>query len=153
MGRNEGRTLIDDDEEPVGVDFKNLVQTTPSEWATRFALGAAIALIAGVITIKFGPRAGGLFLAFPAILPATLTLIEKKEGKVKAVADASGGILGAGGLACFALSAHFLLKAVPAPVALLLALVVWIVVSVGLYIVFRETGLAEKQDRLLVKSG
>ncbi len=39
--------------------------------------------------MRFGPRVGGLFLAFPAILPATLTLLEKKEGKTKACADAA----------------------------------------------------------------
>ena len=41
---------------------------------------------AGLIAARFGPVIGGLFLAFPAIFPASATLIEKhvRERKEKA---------------------------------------------------------------------
>jgi hypothetical protein len=78
-------------------------------------------------------------------------LIEKKEGTTKAWADASGGALGAVGLSAFALTAVLLLRWNPIA-ALLLALVSWAIVSGGLYLLFRETGLFLKQDELLSKS-
>jgi len=34
-------------------------------------------VIAGLIAFRFGPVVGGLFLAFPAIFPASATLIER----------------------------------------------------------------------------
>ena len=40
-------------------------------------------VLAGVIAKKFGPVVGGLFLAFPAIFPASATLIEKHERERK----------------------------------------------------------------------
>jgi hypothetical protein len=146
----DGRKLLEDDHEPVGFDWSKLSRATPGEIAIRFVFGASIALIAALVAHFFGAKAGGLFLAFPAVLPATLTLIEQKEGTTKAWADASGGALGAVGLAAFALTASVLLRWNPVG-ALLLALVAWAVVSVGLYALFRVSGLFLKQDRLLAK--
>jgi len=113
--------------------------------------GAAISVIAALVSMRFGPKVGGLVLAFPAILPATLTLLEKKEGKTKAWANASGGSLGAVGLATFATVASVLLRVTTPTLALAAALSAWIVVSVGLYIASRVTNLYEKEDRLLRK--
>ena len=146
----DGYQLLRDDEEPVGFDWSKLFQAKPSEIAIRFAFGAGIALIAAVVGMVFGARAGGLFLAFPAVLPATLTLIEKKEGTTKAWADAGGGVLGAVGLAAFAGTAVLLLRWNPVA-ALLSALLAWVIVAGGLYFLFRESGLFLKQDRLLPK--
>jgi hypothetical protein len=146
----DGKKLLEDDHEPVGFDWSRLSKTKPSEVAIRFVFGASIALIAALVGHVFGAKAGGLFLAFPAVLPATLTLIEEKEGTTKAWADASGGALGAVGLAAFALTASLLLRW-NAVAALLLALLAWVVVSVGLYALFRVSGLFLKQDRLLAK--
>jgi hypothetical protein len=51
---------------------------------------------AGLIASRFGPNLGGLFLAFPAILPATLTLVARHTRNAKpAGADALGAALGA----------------------------------------------------------
>jgi Protein of unknown function (DUF3147) len=143
--------LIEDDEEPVGFDWSKLFKAKPTEIAMRFAFGAGIALIAGIAGARFGPKFGGLFLAFPAVLPASLTLIEKKEGTTKAWADASGGVLGAVGLAAFAFTALMVLRTNPV-IALLLAVVAWLLVAGGLYFLFRMTGLFVKQDKLLMKS-
>jgi hypothetical protein len=146
----DGDALLDDDRQPVGFDWSKLSKASPGDIAIRFVFGASIALVAAVAGHFFGAKVGGLFLAFPAVLPATLTLIERKEGTTKAWADASGGALGAIGLAAFAVTATLLLRWYPAA-ALLLALLAWALVSVGLYFLFRVTGLFLKQDRLLAK--
>jgi hypothetical protein len=97
----QGRPLEHDDLESVGFDWSKLRSVKPGEIGIRFAFGALIAMIAGAVGLAAGPKVGGLFLAFPAILPASLTLIEKKEGPAKAWSDASGGILGSVGMAGF----------------------------------------------------
>ena len=52
-------------------------QTRWYEYAIRFVLGGAMTVIAGLIADHYGPVVGGLFLAFPAIFPASATLVEK----------------------------------------------------------------------------
>lgn len=146
----DGEQLLEDDLQPVGLDRSKLSQTNPPEMLIRFVFGGGIALVSALLGSLFGPKFGGLFLAFPAVLPATLTLIEKKEGTAKAWADASGGALGAVGLAAFAFTASRLLPTNPL-LALLLALLAWLVVAAGLYFLFRETGLFFRQDKLLTK--
>ena len=147
----DGRQLLDDDLEPVGLDWSKLGKATPPELLIRFVFGGGIALVSAIAGSVLGPRFGGLFLAFPAVLPATLTLIEKQEGTTKAWADASGGVLGAIGLAAFAFTALQLLRS-NALVALALALLAWLLVSVGLYFLFRETGFFLRQDWFLTRS-
>lgn len=71
-------------------------------YAIRFGFGAAISVVAAIVSLLLGPVAGGVFLAFPAILPATLTLLERDKGPVAAVADARGATIGALGLIVFA---------------------------------------------------
>jgi hypothetical protein len=56
-----------------------LGQTKWYEYAIRFLFGGMITAVAGMIAKQFGPGIGGLFLAFPAIFPASATLIEKHE--------------------------------------------------------------------------
>jgi hypothetical protein len=46
------------------------------DYALRFLFGAGVSC-AGIVTLKFGPRVGGAFLAFPATIPASLTLIAR----------------------------------------------------------------------------
>jgi hypothetical protein len=124
---------MNEQESAFGVDFSRLASVRLGDMGRRFVLGAAASVLAGVATELFGPRAGGLFLAFPAILLATLTLLEKKEGRVSAVASSEGAVLGAIGLAAFAFvfAAPFARSALG--VALVLALAGWIVTSVALY--------------------
>src|SRR5205823_8191537 len=74
------------------------------DYAVRFLFGAGIALVAGLIGMKFGPVVGGVLLGFPAILPASLTLIEKKEGKEQASIDSLGAILGALAMVAYAVA-------------------------------------------------
>jgi hypothetical protein len=91
-------------------------ETEWHEYAVRFLFGGLITAIAGVIAKKYGPELGGLFLAFPAIFPASATLVEKHEkekkrrvglhGRKRAAAatsvDAAGAAIGSIGLAGFA---------------------------------------------------
>jgi hypothetical protein len=111
------------------VQFKPsaLRQTRWYEYLVRFVLGGAMTVIAGLIAARFGPVVGGLFLAFPAIFPASATLIEKhvrerkekkglpgaRRGKEAAALDAAGAALGSFGLAAFALVIWLMI--VPSP--------------------------------------
>src|SRR5579884_81328 len=63
----------------IQVNPSALRQTRWHEYAVRFAAGGFITAATGIIAKKFGPTIGGLFLAFPAIFPASATLIEKHE--------------------------------------------------------------------------
>jgi len=67
----------------VHADFSALRRTKWYEYAIRFLFGGIVTAITGMIARKFGPQAGGLFLAFPAIFPATATLLEKHEEERK----------------------------------------------------------------------
>jgi len=102
----------------------------------RFAFGAAIAAAAGLVGMRFGPRVGGLFLAFPAVLPASLTLLEKKDGRHEADVDARGAILGSCGLVIFAVAALLALTRL-GPVAVAVAWAAWLLVSVALFLLVR----------------
>ena len=121
------------------------------EYAIRFVLGGAMTVIAGLIAAHFGPVVGGLFLAFPAIFPASVTLIEKhvrerkekagvagaRRGKEAAALDAMGAVLGSLGLAAFAVVIWLLIERSPA-LALVLATATWLAISVLAWIVRRR---------------
>jgi hypothetical protein len=82
-----------------------MAESTKSKWAEyggRFAYGGTVTVLTGLAAKKFGPAVGGLFLAFPSILPASLTLVREHDGRKKAADDARGAIAGSVGLACFA---------------------------------------------------
>jgi uncharacterized protein DUF3147 len=100
----------------VKTDFSALKQTNWRQMGIRFVCGGLATAATGIIAKKFGPVIGGLFLAFPAILPASTTLIEKHEkqrkrraglhGEVRARkaagVDAAGAAIGSMGLFVFA---------------------------------------------------
>src|SRR5258708_4577657 len=116
------------------------------EYALRFVLGGLARALAGCVARFFGPEAGGLFLAFPAILCASATLIEKHERERKqklglsgyrrgtdaAALDAAGAGLGSIGLAAFGLGV-WLLTPTLAFGSLALGSVAWLLVSVSLW--------------------
>jgi len=72
-----------------------------------------------------GARAGGLFLAFPEIGVAGLSLVEKKEGRSRARDNAHGAIIGAVALAVFAVISAMMLARTNSLLALGLALLGW----------------------------
>jgi hypothetical protein len=128
----------------IRVNFSALRSVKWHEYGTRFLFGGLVTVVAGLIARKFGPATGGLFLAFPAIFPASATLVEKHEtekkkranmhgairGREAAGLDAAGAALGSIGLAAFAIIAWRLLLADQPIVALGTATAVWLVVSV-----------------------
>ena len=127
-------------EPPFDFDLRRLGKIKSGEVGRRFVLGAAASLLAGGVTLLFGSRAGGLFLAFPAILLASLTLLEKKEGRGAAVASSEGAVLGAIGLAVFAFVFEAALPKTGLGAALVLALAAWIGTSVALYAAIEVVG-------------
>jgi hypothetical protein len=127
----------------VQANFSALRETRWYEYLIRFALGGMMTVIAGLIAAGFGPIVGGLFLAFPAIFPASATLIEKharerkekvgligaRRGREAAALDAAGATLGSFALAVFALII-WLLVGRASLLALFFATVAWLAVAV-----------------------
>jgi hypothetical protein len=125
-------------------DTSSLKRTKWHEYAIRFILGGSITAIAGVTAAKFGPVIGGLLLAFPAIFPASATLIEKHENEKKqraglkpghrgtdaAALDAAGAAMGSMGMLVFALVLWKVLVGHQAGVVLALATFLWLGVSI-----------------------
>lgn len=114
------------------LSLHGLRDKSAKDYAIRFAFGASISLIAALVSLKF-QLFGGMFLAFPAILPASLTLIERDAGRQEASIDAEGAIIGATGLVAFALVVSFGIKTMGAIPALMAAATAWLVVSLGIY--------------------
>jgi hypothetical protein len=123
----------------VTVDFSALAKTKWHEYGVRFLLGGAVTVVAGLLAKEYGPVFGGLFLAFPAIFPASATLVEKHEKQKKQAAgirdtirgrqaaglDACGAAMGSIGLACFAFLIWKLLPRWNAGLVLFIALGTW----------------------------
>jgi hypothetical protein len=117
------------------------------EYVVRFVFGGIVTALAGIIAKRFGAEIGGLFLAFPAIFPATATLIEKHEkrkkeeagqegtgrGRAAAGVDAAGAAMGTLGLAVFAVIVWQGLPQLKLAVVLTMATVAWLVTSVGVW--------------------
>jgi uncharacterized membrane protein (GlpM family) len=118
----------------IGFSLRPLREVRARDLAIRLTFGASVSAVAAVAAIVAGPRFGGLFLAFPAILPATLTLIEKEEHERKAKDDDVGAVLGAVALVPFAGLAWLLLPRIGAPLALLTAVGGWLVSAFALYL-------------------
>src|SRR2546421_9438974 len=130
----------------IQISSSALRQTRWSEYAIRFLFGGIVTVMAGLIAKAAGPVFGGLFLAFPAIFPATATLIEKhekekkhraglhgrKRGRDAAGTDAAGAAMGSIGLAVFGATTWMLLPDHPAWQALAAATASWAVVSVAM---------------------
>jgi hypothetical protein len=128
----------------IKINFAAAKETKPHEYAIRFLFGGLVTVATGLIAKKFGPAVGGLFLAFPAIFPATATLIathEKEEkqrvgldgtrrGRDAAAIEARGTALGALGLLAFAAIVWRALPNHDAPAVLLAAATAWLATSV-----------------------
>ena len=110
-----------------------LRKTRVAEYLVRFVFGGAVAVAASALGHAYGPRIGGLFLAFPALLPASLTLVKQHDGRSAAVQDARGALVGGAGLASFALVVWATAAWASPGLTLGLALLVWSLVSVSLW--------------------
>jgi hypothetical protein len=130
----------------VRVKWSALKQSRWYEYVLRFVLGGSATALAGGVAQFFGPEAGGLFLAFPAIFCASATLIEKHErerkqklglsgyrrGTEAGALDAAGAGLGSIGLAAFGLGVWWLAPTL-AFGSLALGSIAWLLVSVFLW--------------------
>ena len=104
-----------------------LAEVNGWEYVVRFAFGGIVTMATGLAAHAWGPSIGGLFLAFPAILPASLTLVQMHEGRRETVDEARGARLGTPGLLVFAALAWVLASRWPAALVLVVATAGWAV--------------------------
>ncbi|HET6914594.1 MAG TPA: DUF3147 family protein [Acidimicrobiales bacterium] len=116
-------------------DLSKIRGAKPKELLVRFALGAAVSVLAGIISKGVGPRLGGVFLAFPAILPASLTFVQGKEGTHKADRDAIGAVLGGLALVVFATVAESTFTRLNPALVLLCSLAGWLLACATMYVI------------------
>jgi hypothetical protein len=128
----------------IKANLAHLKETKWHEYAIRFLFGGLITVATGLIAKRFGPGIGGLFLAFPAIFPATATLItthEKQQkqragldgtsrGRDAAAIEARGAADGTIGLLAFGAIVWRLLPVHRAGLILTASAAVWFAVSV-----------------------
>jgi uncharacterized YccA/Bax inhibitor family protein len=121
----------------------SLRQTSPMEYTRRFVFGGMVTVIATLIANKWGPVIGGMFLAFPGIFPAGVSLVEEhkteresKAGKrgvavarAQASVQAAGASAGTWGLAGFGLVVWKESAIHPLPIMLVCAGLAWAVLS------------------------
>lgn len=117
-------------------DWSRALRTDRHGLVVRFIAGAAISVVAGGVAIVFGQSIGGIFLAFPAVLVASLTLIAREEGRSAAREDARGATAGALALAVFAIVFVTVSAHASGWLALGAASGSWAVVALGLYVLF-----------------
>jgi hypothetical protein len=134
------------------VDFSGLRQASWLQLVLRFVVGGAVTACTGLVAQHWGPVIGGLFLAFPAIFPASATLISQHErekkrragiecqrrGRKAAALDAAGAVLGGYGLIAFALVVWLALPSFAAGWTLAIAGAAWLAVAVSLWWVRRR---------------
>ncbi len=133
----------------ISTNLSSLKSTRPHEYAIRFLFGGLVTAATGFIAKRYGPVIGGLFLAFPAIFPASVTLIASHEkqrkrkagydgtrrGRSAASLEAAGAAFGALALVLFAYVLHrFLPDHNPAAV-LITASLFWFATATALWFV------------------
>lgn len=131
----------------LSVDFRSLRSTHWHQYALRFLLGGLVTAATGLVARHWGPVVGGLFLAFPAIFPATATLIAgreqqkkakaglegRKRGRRAATLEAAGTTLGACALIAFAVCVWKLLPQHDVAAVLGGAGLLWLLLSISLW--------------------
>lgn len=134
-------------------DFSAFRQAHWYQFVLRFVLGGAVTVCTGLVAQHWGPLIGGLFLSFPAIFPASATLLERhqtekklkagircrRRGRKAAALDAAGAVLGGYGLVAFACVAWLTLPGVAAFWSLCAAALAWLGIAVSLWWVRRRS--------------
>jgi Protein of unknown function (DUF3147) len=127
----------------VRVDPTPLRQTRWQGHLLRFVLGGLVTVATGLVAKGFGPNVGGMFLAFPAIFPVGLAMIERLQDRQvgrgargdrarrAAIAEAVGAVAGSVGMAAFALGLWLGLDRWPLAAVFGLALLAWAAVALG----------------------
>ena len=127
----------------VKADLSAMRRTRWHEYLTRFALGGLITALTGWLAQRYGPVLGGLFLAFPAIFPASATLLDRHQrekkrnagivrtsrGRLAAALDARGTVMGAMGGMAFAVLVWKSLPHGSLGFVLPVALTLWLAIS------------------------
>ncbi|HTS77533.1 MAG TPA: hypothetical protein VMG40_15075 [Bryobacteraceae bacterium] len=138
----------------IRIDFTNLKRARRQDYAIRFLSGGVITMSAGFIAKHGGSSQGGLFLAFPAILPAAATLIAKheceektrkglqgeKRGRIAAALDTRGAALGSAAMLAFAAVAWWSLPRLSPAAAVLTPTAIWAMVAVGAWVLRKKLG-------------
>jgi hypothetical protein len=144
----------------IAANLSSLKETRVHEYVLRFCFGGICTVVTGLVARHFGPEIGGLFLAFPAIYPAGVSLIEshekrrKKEsgfdgtnrGRVAASVDSAGASIGCVGLIAFAMVVAAGIQRIRPGLAIMAASLSWFGISWMLWILrkrgvfFRSTG-------------
>jgi hypothetical protein len=138
----------------IEVKFSSLKTTKPHEYVVRFFFGGLITVLTGLIAKHYGPGVAGLFLAFPAIFPASATLIEKHEkqtkrkvgmdgtnrGRAAASVDAAGTAISCLGLPLFAVIIWRWLPGHNGAVVLTVAGLAWLVAAVCFWMLRKLVG-------------
>lgn len=133
-------------------DWKALTTTKGRDYFVRFLFGGLITVMVGFAAQKWGPVVAGLFLAFPAIFPASATLVQARERDKKqrkglngdrrgidaAAADAIGAALGSGGLLLFAAICWKFLPEHSSALILSCAGMAWIAASGSLWVAWKR---------------
>ena len=136
----------------IRIDVSVLRETRWYEYALRFVFGGIVTAAAGLIAARWGPVVGGLFLAFPAIFPATATLAEKREtekkqtqgmsgsqrGRDAAALEAVGSTLGSLGLLLFSAILWIFLPLKPPYAVLAGATTMWAITSIAAWGIRRK---------------
>jgi Co/Zn/Cd efflux system component len=145
----------------IKLDRSTIRETRWYEYVLRFLFGGLISAAAGVIAQHFGPSVGGLFLAFPAIFPASATLIESHErekkqqkglngeqrGRDAAALEALGSAFGSIGLIVFAVLVWLLLPRYSPPIVIACATAAWIAVGAGIWTLRKKSVAFRRQAR------
>ena len=127
----------------VGMNLSALREIKLHEYLVRFVFGGSATVFAGLVAHYYGPGLGGLFLAFPAIFPASMTLLDthqkkqqerlghqgSRRGRMAAAIDAAGAVSGALALIAFALVLERFLPAHHAAVVIAAATALWMALA------------------------
>ena len=136
----------------IRVNPSALKKTKWYEFAIRFLIGGLITALIGVIAKECGPNVGGLFLGFPSLFPAAITLVDshqrkrkqqiglsgERRGREAASLDAAGAAMGSLGLLAFAVAVWRLLPDQNRWQVLIFATVVWLLVSSSLWWIYKH---------------
>ncbi len=111
----------------------------------RFVIGGLVTAAVGLFTKATSPKAGGLLLAVPSIMPLGIALMARLQNRKAGpgtrgdrarravVIEATGAALGAIGLLAFAVVVWLALPRASAWIALPAATLAWAAVAAGLW--------------------
>lgn len=132
---------------PLKCDLGKAKDVSGKDLAIRFGFGAGTSVLAGMVSLLAGPTIAGVFLAFPAILLASLTLVADEDGRSKARDDARGAAAGALGLIAFAAVGATLFVSGPSPAAFVAATAAWVLVALGAFLIAWRIGAGADEDQ------